>query len=269
MKKLLILVFIILPVYLFAQIQWSEDYEIARKHAAVTGKIIVLDFTATWCGPCAEMDRKLWSSEDMEAYKDKFVFVKVDIDTESVLARYYSLKGVPTVKLITANEDILWTEVGYSGSNLSYLRKFKSMPDDVSPIYFDVGSLLSTEKIAKDHYQFGLRFQDIGKTIEDDVSRTIFINQSTKYFAKVKNTDAHYAEVELQRILNLAYLKSYKRVLKKLEKLDESEIESNKGLYAFIQCIAYHGIGDEEKCQQCKQTVIKTEMLAELSAYGI
>ncbi len=56
---------------------------------------VVVDFYATWCGPCKRLAPIM---EDLaESYKSKVKFVKVDIDNASELANQYQIEGVPTV----------------------------------------------------------------------------------------------------------------------------------------------------------------------------
>ena len=53
----------------------------------------VIDFTATWCGPCRKMAPIL---EELAAqYAGKVVFYKVDIDTEPELAAVFGVSAVP------------------------------------------------------------------------------------------------------------------------------------------------------------------------------
>jgi thioredoxin 1 len=61
-------------------------------------KPIVIDFYATWCGPCramAPMYKRLAA-----AYADKVTFIKVNIDDLGGLATEYRVRGVPTFAFI-------------------------------------------------------------------------------------------------------------------------------------------------------------------------
>ncbi|MGL5312404.1 MAG: thioredoxin [Peptostreptococcaceae bacterium] len=57
--------------------------------------VVLVDFFATWCGPC-KMLAPVYSSlgEEMEGKAD---FLKVDIDESMELARQFSITTVPTV----------------------------------------------------------------------------------------------------------------------------------------------------------------------------
>lgn len=58
---------------------------------------IVVDFFATWCGPCHQVAHSL---EDLATrWEGKVRFVKVDIDENPDLADRYSIATIPTIAL--------------------------------------------------------------------------------------------------------------------------------------------------------------------------
>lgn len=74
-------------------------------------KLIVVDFSATWCGPC-QMMRPI--VEEIKAeYKDseKVEIVEVDIDENPVIPASYSVMSVPTF-LFIKNKEVLDKVVG-------------------------------------------------------------------------------------------------------------------------------------------------------------
>ncbi|KAL7571038.1 hypothetical protein ACA910_003755 [Epithemia clementina (nom. ined.)] len=60
-------------------------------------KLVVIDFTATWCGPC-KMIAPLFK-EMSEAFDD-VVFVKVDVDENPDTAAEYNVSAMPTFVFI-------------------------------------------------------------------------------------------------------------------------------------------------------------------------
>ena len=63
----------------------------------MTGKgLVLVDFFATWCGPCKMLGPVL---EDMASDRDSIDIVKVDIDESMNLARQYGIMSVPTLVL--------------------------------------------------------------------------------------------------------------------------------------------------------------------------
>ena len=59
----------------------------------------VIDFTATWCGPC-KMQKPI-IKELEEKYKDKVKFSIVDVDENQELARKYSVHAIPTIAILS------------------------------------------------------------------------------------------------------------------------------------------------------------------------
>lgn len=54
----------------------------------------VIDFFATWCGPCKMMAPVL--DELAEEYGDGISFYKVDVDKENELASVFAVRSIPT-----------------------------------------------------------------------------------------------------------------------------------------------------------------------------
>ncbi len=59
--------------------------------------LVLVDFFATWCGPCRMMAMIL--DEIEEAVSDKVKIVKVDVDEDENLARKFGIMSIPTLIL--------------------------------------------------------------------------------------------------------------------------------------------------------------------------
>ena len=62
---------------------------------------IIMDFYATWCGPCKAMAPIL--EEIAEEYKGKLKVIKIDIDKNIEFANICYVKSVPTLFFISRN----------------------------------------------------------------------------------------------------------------------------------------------------------------------
>lgn len=79
------------------QIKWITDLDQAKVIAQETGKPILYDFTAIWCGPCKAMDKSFWPKPEVVELANQFVAVKVDYDKNKGFAREYGVDAIPNV----------------------------------------------------------------------------------------------------------------------------------------------------------------------------
>ena len=59
---------------------------------------VLVDFWATWCGPCQSLMPIL--EQLAQRYQGKFLLAKVEIDSQQALANQFGVRSVPTVKLV-------------------------------------------------------------------------------------------------------------------------------------------------------------------------
>ena len=66
--------------------------------------ICVVDFSASWCGPCRMMAPVL---EDVSAkYKGKYMFYQIDIDSAEELANKFNVTAVPTIIVFKKGKEV-------------------------------------------------------------------------------------------------------------------------------------------------------------------
>lgn len=66
--------------------------------AIETDKGILLDFYASWCGPCKVMSPII--DELAEEYKDRVIIAKVDSEHNPNLSNFFKIKSIPTLIFI-------------------------------------------------------------------------------------------------------------------------------------------------------------------------
>ena len=72
-------------------------------------ELVLVDFFATWCGPCKMVAPIL---EDLESEMIDIKFVKVDVDESPSVANQYGIQSIPTLKVFK-NGKVVDTVVGF------------------------------------------------------------------------------------------------------------------------------------------------------------
>ena len=72
-------------------------------------KPVLVDFFATWCGPCQMLLPVL--NKVKESLQDRITIIKIDVDKNKELAQKQQVRGVPTMMLFQ-NGKQLWRQSG-------------------------------------------------------------------------------------------------------------------------------------------------------------
>ncbi|HUT57182.1 MAG TPA: thioredoxin [Phycisphaerae bacterium] len=83
------------------RIESAEDFD---KTVLKASQPVVVDFYATWCGPCKLLAPRL--AELAEQYQTKALFAKVDVDKLPGLADAHRVRALPTVVLFNNGQEV-------------------------------------------------------------------------------------------------------------------------------------------------------------------
>jgi len=84
-----------------AHVQALTDTTFAETVLAAD-KPVLVDFTASWCGPCQQLAPILEELADEQA--DRFSVVKIDVDANPATTRRYDVMSMPTLILFKDGE---------------------------------------------------------------------------------------------------------------------------------------------------------------------
>ncbi|MFY7811216.1 MAG: thioredoxin [Flavobacterium sp.] len=70
---------------------------------------VLVDFYATWCGPCNMLAPIL--QDVKKQLGEKISIIKVDVDKNQELANHFQVRGVPTM-ILFKNGEKLWRQSG-------------------------------------------------------------------------------------------------------------------------------------------------------------
>lgn len=96
----------------FKQKVWNFDKDKSFKR--IGNLPIILDFHATWCGPCKMLAPHLQAIQNK--YRGRLIVYKIDVDKDPDLAQRFNVQAMPTIVFINSKTQYK-SELGYRDYN--------------------------------------------------------------------------------------------------------------------------------------------------------
>ena len=96
-----------------AGLPWAKSYASAVASAKSAKKVVMVDFTASWCTNCHKLDRTTYVDPQVVSLLSRSVAVKVDTDKEPAVAKKFKVSALPVILFIGSNGRELGRINGY------------------------------------------------------------------------------------------------------------------------------------------------------------
>ncbi|MBX2964951.1 MAG: thioredoxin family protein [Cyclobacteriaceae bacterium] len=263
MKRLLILI-VLIAFHLQLRAQgWLTDLKMAQGIAKDSDKLILVDFWATWCGPCKQMDAQVWNTEEAATIKQNFVPVKIDIDYERALAMQYGVRSIPMLILMDYKGENIYSYTGYKGKD-DLMNFISAIPVNSSDLF---AGLAKIESKKDENYQnskeLGIAYQMLSQAVDYSPLQRSLLTKSEQWFrksAKLSGNDLETNETELFLSLNAIYRNSYKKALAGIETNKTKYIDTpNESLMYYVLAQGYKKSGDDKNYKEAIASLEKTD----------
>jgi thioredoxin:protein disulfide reductase len=111
---------------------WIRSSDEAFRRALALGRPIFMDFFASWCLPCVEMEKGTFSDKGLQKYMtENFVAVKIDCTEETpdckAMSARYGVVGWPTFLILTPQGDVKASIIGQKLSAMELQERLKEI----------------------------------------------------------------------------------------------------------------------------------------------
>lgn len=107
--------------------KWYTNLEEAEKIARATHKKVFIDFMATWCGPCKQLEKTCFYTPEFKALGKSYVFCRIDCDEQPSLAQRYGATSIPLQVIVTPDGAVVESLTGWGGAErfFSFMNRNK------------------------------------------------------------------------------------------------------------------------------------------------
>lgn len=114
-----------------AQIFSEHSLAQAKEQAQKDKKLLLIDFTATWCPPCRKMEVSTWADSSVQNWiKENAIAIQIDVDKDGKSSQALNVQAMPTIVLFTPESGAkeFGRQVGFmdAGQLLDWLKAAQS-----------------------------------------------------------------------------------------------------------------------------------------------
>jgi thiol-disulfide isomerase/thioredoxin len=96
---------------------WGKELTAALAEAKSKNRKVLIDFEATWCGPCHTMDQWIWNDAEVaQVINAGYVGIKVDADLQKALVKRLKVEAYPTMMVMDSDGSVLQRVTDYQSS---------------------------------------------------------------------------------------------------------------------------------------------------------
>jgi thiol-disulfide isomerase/thioredoxin len=94
--------------------RWESDIPGALEIATRENKLVMVEFSTSWCGWCKKLDKDTFKNNRVQSVLNKyFVSVRLDGDENKQLVKQYNVRGYPHIVFMDKKGNVVMQKAGY------------------------------------------------------------------------------------------------------------------------------------------------------------